>query len=227
MIAYVTAKQKDRRLFWCWYVPGLIYTLLAHFATDTGILTVSASYMIPSAASILLTWQAVYQQSRESWKRNLRSLCYIFLAVLFLACIYLRMVYVWGDEHMPYLTAKLEEGPLKGIHTSQENESLYQNVLDDMEDLQLTEEDRLFVVGIAPWMYLNTDAECAAYSTWMTQETDPLIPLYYELHPEKLPTVIYCYGYDESMLDTEFAVSFTEQGYETSMMRQGLVFKYR
>lgn len=227
MIAYVTAKQKDRRLFWCWYVPGLIYTLLAHFATDTGILTVSASYMIPSAASILLTWQAVYQQSRESWKRNLRSLFYIFLAVLFLACIYLRMVYVWGDEHMPYLTAKLEEGPLKGIHTSQKNEILYQNVLDDMEDLQLTEEDRLFVVGIAPWMYLNTDAECAAYSTWMTQETDPLIPLYYELHPEKLPTVIYCYGYDESMLDTEFAVSFTEQGYETSMMRQGLVFKYR
>lgn len=59
---------------------------------------------------------------------------------------------------MPYLTAKLEEGPLKGIHTSQENEILYQNVLDDMEDLQLTEEDRLFVVGIAPWMYLNTDA---------------------------------------------------------------------
>lgn len=227
MIAYVTAKQKDRRLFWCWYVPGLIYTLLAHFATDTGILTVSASYMIPSAASILLTWQAVYQQSRESWKRNLRSLFYIFLAVLFLACIYLRMVYVWGDEHMPYLTVKLEEGPLKGIHTSQENEILYQNVLDDMEDLQLTEEDRLFVVGIAPWMYLNTDAECAAYSTWMTQETDPLIPLYYELHPEKLPTVIYCYGYDESMLDTEFAVSFTEQGYETSIMRQGLVFKYR
>lgn len=56
MIAYVTAKQKDWRLFWCWYVPGLIYTLLAHFATDTGILTVSASYMIPSAASILLTW---------------------------------------------------------------------------------------------------------------------------------------------------------------------------
>ena len=76
-------------------------------------------------------------------------------------------------------------------------------------------------------MYLSTDAECAAYSTWMTQETDPLIPLYYELHPEKLPTVIYCYGYDESMLDTEFEVSFTEQGYETSMMRQGLVFKYR
>ena len=128
---------------------------------------------------------------------------------------------------MPYLTAQLEEGPLKGIHTSQENEILYQNVLDDMNDLQLTKDDRLFVVGIAPWMYLNTDAECAAYSTWMTQETDPLIPLYYELHPEKLPTVIYCYEYDESILDTEFAQSFLDKGYVVENMRRGIVLTNR
>ena len=220
LVAYATAEKRDHRLFWCWYVPGLVYTVLAHFATDTGILTVSASYMIPSAASILLIWQAVK-------RRNVRILFCGFLAVQFLACIYLRMVYVWGDEHMTYLTAVLEEGPLKGIHTSPENETLYQNVLDDMEELQLTKEDRLFVVGIAPWMYLNTDAECAAYSTWMTQETDPLIPLYYEFHPEKLPTVIYCYGYDESILETEFAASFTDRGYEVSTLRQGLVFTCR
>lgn len=111
---------------------------------------------------------------------------------------------------MPYLTAQLEEGPLKGIHTSQENEILYQNVLDDMNDLQLTKEDRLFVVGIAPWMYLNTDAECAAYSTWMTQETDPLIPLYYKLHPEKLPTVIYCYEYVKAFSTRVCPVIFRE-----------------
>ncbi len=74
IIAYVTTKQKDRRLFWCWYVPGLFYTLLAHFATDTGILTVSAAYMIPSAASILLVWNAIEQQSHNlcrQWSRGL------------------------------------------------------------------------------------------------------------------------------------------------------------
>lgn len=227
IIAYVTTEKRDQQLFWCWYVPGLFYTLLAHFATDTGILTVSAAYMIPSAASILLVWNAIREQDHNLCRQVVRGLFCLLLFLQFTSCLYLRMVYVWGDEHMPYLTAQLEEGPLKGIHTSQENEILYQNVLDDMNDLQLTKEDRLFVVGIAPWMYLNTDAECAAYSTWMTQETDPLIPLYYKLHPEKLPTVIYCYEYDESILDTEFAQSFLEKGYVVENMRRGIVLTNR
>ena len=67
-----------------------------------------------------------------------------------------------GDEKLPKLTVAAEEGPLKEIHTSEENSLLYEDVMQDMEDLQLTREDKLFVVGIAPWMYLNTEAECAA-----------------------------------------------------------------
>ena len=120
-----------------------------------------------------------------------------------------------------------EEGPLKGIHTSEENSLLYKDVMQDMEDLQLTREDKLFVVGIAPWMYLNTEAECAAYSTWETLETDPLIFTYYEVRPEKQPTVIYCYDYDESILDTEFGSAFLNKGYEPMMMRRGLVLLRR
>ncbi len=227
LIAYMTTEKKDRQLFWCWYLPGLFYTIPAHFATDTGILTVSASYMIPSAASILLIWKAIREQDHALCKNAVRGLFCVLLVLQFTSCLYLRMVYVWGDEHMPYLTSVLEEGPLQGIHTSPENETLYQDVLNDMDDLQLTKEDKLFVIGIAPWMYLNTDAECAAYSTWMTQETDPLIPLYYELHPEKLPTVIYCYEYDESILDTEFAQSFLDKGYVVETMRRGIVLTNR
>ena len=137
------------------------------------------------------------------------------------------MTYVWGDEKLPKLTVAAEEGPLKGIHTSEENSLLYEDVMQDMEDLQLTREDKLFVVGIAPWMYLNTEAECAAYSTWETLETDPLIFTYYEVRPEKQPTVIYCYDYDESILDTEFGTAFLNKGYKPMMMRRGLVLLRR
>lgn len=223
LTAYVVAEKKDRKLFYGWYVPGLFYTVLAHFATNTGILTVSASYMIVSAASMLLIWQAV----KEVDKKPL-YLCFgAILAVQFLACVWQRVIYVWGDEHLEYLTCELTEGPMKGIHTSAENEHLYVDVLQDMEDLQLTKEDKLFVVGIAPWMYLNTEAECGAYSTWETLETDPLIPIYYEIRPEKLPTVIYCYEYEDSILDTEFAYEFINMGYEPRTMRRGIVLERR
>ncbi|MCC8140353.1 MAG: hypothetical protein LIO67_08690, partial [Lachnospiraceae bacterium] len=221
-IAYLVARERDRRLFWGWYAPGLLYTLIAHFATNTGIQIVSASCMIASAASILLLCEALREEC--GWKKNF---LWILLTVQFAACFYQRIIYVWGDEHLAYLTETLEEGPLKGIHTSVENALLYEEVLTDMEELALTGEDKLFVVGIAPWMYLNTDAECAAYSTWETLETDSLIAVYYELHPEKLPTVIYCYEYDESILDTDFAQAFLDMGYEVQTMRHGIVLTSR
>lgn len=224
LIAYVVSGTKDRRLFYGWYIPGLVYTLMAHFATNTGILTVSASYMIVSAASILLIWKEMMEQADQKF---LRALICALLAVQFTACIWQRITYVWGDEHLEYLDHQLEEGPLKGIHTSGDNQELYKEVLQDMKDLELTVGDRLFVVGIAPWMYLNTDAECAAYSTWETLETDPLIEVYYEIRPEKLPTVIYCYGYDESILETDFAYEFINRGYESHAMRRGMVLERR
>jgi hypothetical protein len=219
LIAYMVTEKKDRRLFFGWYVPGLFYTLLAHFATDTGILTVSASYMIVSASSILLIGKALEEQ-RDGW---LRYLAAALLVIQFVGCIGQRLIYVWGDEHLPYLTVQMTEGPLKGIYTSEENEKLYTEVMQDMEELQLTSEDKLFIVGIAPWMYLNTEAGCAAYSTWETSADDPLIPIYYEIRPENLPTVIYFYEEDENILETELADDFINKGYEVQTMRHGIV----
>ena len=230
-IAYLTAEKKDRYLFWGWFVPGVFYTLLAHFATNTGILTMSASCVIPSAASLVLIGQHMKDASMMQKRNRKESVCVTVLAVLiavqFAGGIWQRVTYVWGDDKLPSLTVTAEKGPLKGIHTSEENMLLYEDVMQDMEDLQLTKEDKLFVVGIAPWMYLNTDAECAAYSTWETLETDPLILVYYEIRPEKQPTVIYCYDYDESILDTEFGIAFLDKGYEPVMMRRGLVLLRR
>ena len=210
----------------------------------------SASCMIPSAASLVLIGQHIKAGNAEKLidngqteyletddasmmqkQRKNESVCITVLAVLIAVQvaggIWQRVTYVWGDEKLPKLTVAAEEGPLKGIHTSEENSLLYEDVMQDMEDLQLTREDKLFVVGIAPWMYLNTEAECAAYSTWETLETDPLIFTYYEVRPEKQPTVIYCYDYEESILDTEFGTAFLNKGYEPMMMRRGLVLLRR
>lgn len=224
LIAFLVSEKKDYRLFGLWYLPGLLYTLLAHFATNTGILTVSASYAVPAAASVLLFCKAVKEQGGIRW---LYFLTVILFTVQFAAGISQRIVYVWGDEHLPYLNQRLAEGPLKGIRTTAENKTLYEEVLLDMEELALTSEDKLFVIGIAPWMYLNTEAECAAYSTWETLETDPLIPVYYGIRQEKLPTVVYCYEYDESILETEFAYYFINRGFTSSVMRHGVVLQRR
>lgn len=222
-VAYAVSEKKDRRLFWAWYVPGVFYTLLAHYASNTGIYAVTAACMLPGTASVLLIWKAMEERAAV-W---LRALLCLTLAVQFAGGIWQRMTYVWGDEHLEYLDTRLDKGPMKGIYTTEENAVLYRDVLRDMDDLALTPQDRLFVVGIAPWMYLYTDAECASHSTWETLETDPLIRIYYELHPEKLPTVVYFYKYEEDVLETDLARYFEDLGYVPADARQGVVLERR
>ena len=142
----------------------------------------------------------------------------------------------WNREELAFLTdffaplgqvVFLTPQEVKGALAVSCSNQMLTEVLLDMEELALTSEDKLFVIGIAPWMYLNTEAECAAYSTWETLETDPLIPVYYEIRREKLPTVVYCYEYDESILETEFAHYFINMGYEPGAMRHGIVLLNR
>jgi len=224
LIAFLLTKNKDRLLFFGWYVPGLLYTLLAHFATDTGIYTVSASYMLAGTASVLLIWKCMEECLQL---RLVKILVYSLFAIQFISCVWQRITYVWGDEHLEYLTCEIEEGPLKWIYTSKENKQLYNEVLQDMSDLNLTEKDKLAVIGIAPWMYLNTEAKCGASSTWETLENDPNIPIYYKIRQEKLPTVIYFYEYENDILDSEISIDFLNLGYQSSVLRHGVVLQRR
>ncbi len=224
LTAYAVTKRRDRRLFYGWYLPGLLFTLVAHFASNTGILAVSAAYMVASAASLLLIVQAMRELGGSGC---LKIVVMALFAVQLLACVWQRVTFVWGDASLGELTCRIPEGPLKGIRTTAENLELYEDVMRDMEELRLTKEDKLFVVGIAPWMYLNTEAECASHSTWETLETDPLILTYYELRPHKLPTVVYFYEYDESVLETELANAFLDMGYEADRARRGIVLQCR
>ena len=221
-IAYLISEKKEYRIFYVWYLPGLIFTMLAHFATDTGILSVSASYMIAAAASILLICQAVKEQVT---KKSIVFLVVILFAMQFITCVWQRVTSVWGDDILTNLTYEMPSGPMKGIRTTEENAKSYLDVMKDIDELEMTQEDRLLVLGVSPWIYLYTDAECGAYSTWEMVETDPLLVTYYQFHPEKMPTVIYCHLYDETFLETSFAQKFMDVGYEVMYGRQGIVLK--
>lgn len=70
------------------------------------------------------------------------------------------MTYDWGDERGWKLTAQMKRGPLKNVFTTPEMAEWYGKVLDEIDRLDLTEKDELMVVGVAPWIYLYTDAGC-------------------------------------------------------------------
>lgn len=218
--AYFVTRKKERRLFYGWYLPAMIFTMIVQYATDTGIVNISASYSLCSYPGLMF----VSRWLKEVWgmegnrQRLLRgagsiAVCAV-VCLQFLGTFYLRMNYACGDDKMPLLTKKMERGPLKGVYTTPETAGWYEEVLLELDALQMTERDRLLVVGVAPWIYIYADAECGSYSTWQVYEESIQLHDYYTLHPDKFPNVIYMAHWADKFLDCELAVPFKERGYE-------------
>ena len=131
------------------------------------------------------------------------------------------MIYVWGDDPLPALTARMEEGPMKGIYTTKENQELYTETLSDIQSLGLTKDDRLLVAGLAPWIYLDVDARVASYTTWEIPVQENLLARYYE-QAHEMPDLVYIPELIEEPLETKLAKYFTEAGYTSIEMKRGV-----
>lgn len=228
--AFILTKDKDKRLFYCCFLPALLYTMITQYATDTGIVTISVAYGICSMFSVMFIWDCGKEVlAFQPASFGLRSLGVGFLAlalaVQFAGTFYLRMTFAWGDDKTWRLDTRMERGPLKGVYTVKEQAEEYELVLEELDALALTEEDEILVVGIAPWIYLYADAGCGSYSTWQVYEESTQLTDYYALHPDKFPTVVYMMHWGESFMECPLADPFKERGYEVLYLERGIVMQ--
>lgn len=222
--AYLLTKKKDRRLLCCWFIPAVLFTMVVQYATNTGIVTISAAYSVTSILSVIFLWDWACEQELQ---RSRIALGVILLTILiqFAGTFYLRMTYAWGDNKMYLLNTQMERGPLKNVYTTKEMAEEYALVLNELDSLNLTKEEHLLVVGVAPWIYLYTDAGCGSYSTWQVHENSTQLFAYYELHPDKLPDVIYMMHWGEDFMASDLAVPFFQAGYEVLELERGTVMQ--
>ena len=117
----------------------------------------------------------------------------------------------------------MERGPLKGVHTAPDVAQWYQTVLGDIDSLKLTQEDKLMIVGVAPWIYVYVDAQCGSYSTWQVHENSTYLFPYYEVHPDKIPNVIYMEQWADRFLESDLAKPFERWEYVCIEKEAGMV----
>lgn len=227
--AYMLTQKRDRRLFFCWYLPALFYTMVVQYATNTGIVMVSSAYGISTFASVILIGDLCKEiRWQGCWDSGKKVLFIFLLSVLCIQCagtLYLRMSFALADDKTWRLNAHMDRGPLKGIYTSEDQAREYEQVLKELDTLSLTKEDQLLVVGIAPWIYLYAEAGCGSYSTWQVDENTTQLSAYYELHPDKFPTVIYMMHWGEDFMKSPLAQPFWERGYVVTQMERGIVME--
>lgn len=217
---FAISKKKNARLFFGWIVPAFLYTFCVQLATDTGILAVSAATIVASAGGVLLIADAwVAEGLSKKWKfvtAAVLTVCFLLLGGLF---IYQRLVFTWWSAPVAECTEIVGRGPAKGIRTTAEDLEWYENALNEIDSLNLKEDDHLLIMEHASWLYLYADVPVATYSFWSVGEENYL-DAYYELYPNKRPTVVYTSDV-EDVLNKKYVKQFLEEGYELTEYDSG------
>ena len=219
------SRKKNWKLLGCWVIPAFMYTFGVQFATDTGILAVSAATIVASAGSTLMLAEAIREEAKYipnivvKWLAILIVMLNILQAALFM---YQRVFYTWWGDPIEQCTELIEEGPAKGIRTSKEDLEEYKTGLAEIDQLRLSESDRLLILEHATWLYLYADVPVATYSFWAVGEEN-FLDEYYLLYPEKTPTVVYVWDEDD-VYEKDYINKFLEKNYELTEFDSGNVF---
>lgn len=227
LLCFRLLRKKDYRYLGLWFVPGVLYSLCSHFASDTGILCITSCYVLSSSVSALFLTQFI-QEQREAlgkWGRG-AAVCAALLLMLQLGisgC--LRITFFYNEAPLSELTEKVTDGPAKGLYTTSGMAEFHSERVRELESLQLTEQDVLLVMNMEPWAYLCTDAAVANYTCW-GEFYDSLYDVYQFFFPRKTPTVVYCTDYEESMREKpELMQRYLDAGYEMTDLGTSVVLR--
>lgn len=223
LTAYIVSKKKLSKVFYIWYLPGMVYPFIVQITSNTGPLAVSAAFVTAGAASVFLA--AVWAMEQEN--KLLKNILYAVVVLQLVIMLFLRITYVWVDSPLSELTTKVERGAAKGLYTTEATARYYEEMYDDLDSLNMTEDDGLLIVGSEPLLYLYADKKVASYSTWQVYTNETRLYRYYEIHEGegKFPTVVYCAEADETIFDSILVEKLLlPMGYEWKQLEHGIAF---
>lgn len=189
--AFAVRTEENKRCLWFGILPGFVTLFSVLLITNMNV-NVSMAKMYTGV--IAAAWMAGKRYESGRMRAGLerimlRAGILVFLAGLFVCKLVQMRVTGCGEVTVLAPMKRIEEGPAKGIYMLEDTATV---LADDYEVLteQLSAEDKLLYIGNENIVYLWTEAQVATPSTQGTNAYNEMYLRYYEMHPEKIPTVI-------------------------------------
>lgn len=181
-----------------WLAVGYLFYICEYLATDTEILSSSASLIVSVIPSLALLLGLVDSDNSNNSYKFMRILCYV-LGFMYASCLLiLRITFVWGDSSLTELNYKIDKGLAKGILTTKESADKYYYAMDVIEEADIVHSDELLILPMNPMYYYLADASCASPYVFRFEVSTEELDNYYVVNPGKLPTIIIAYKDDDS-----------------------------
>lgn len=193
-VCFILTENKNKKLFYCMWLPGLIANGIQYLASDLHLSTLWVLTISNIAGVFFLKDFIAEIKLNEEHTNNLHKVCQslicagICLQLIFQCCIYLIGRTVNINEYI-----ELQRGPYSGLLLEEQNYNRNNSIMDDLDIIKArtSPDDPVLIISEFSWMYLYTERPFATYSAWQPSlEMDRLID-YFAINPEKKPKYIY------------------------------------
>lgn len=177
-------EYRERKLEKYFLYTGIAFAIPWILGSNVGQRVIHMGILIMDVWAAAIVYDNVRVETK--WKKTIMIMP-LYILVLVLGII--RFCDIYRDGFITELNSRIEIGIMKGIYTEDLRASAYESAVDCLKK-NTNKSTLLAVAGCNPWAYLDSEAQCAAYSPW-EMEGDALLKEYYEMFPEKIPTVIF------------------------------------
>ena len=194
--AYILTENKNKKLFYCMWLPSAIATIIQYLASDMH-LSVMWTLIIGNIAGVFFIKDILCELREDNKntekKKSIYKPCLALLTIgICLQLTFQCTLYVIGRTvKSDYI--KLQTGPYAGLMLNEKATDTTQAMLQDMDIIkEMTYEDEpVLVISEFSWMYLYLDRPFATYSAWQPYVETQRLRKYYRNNPSKTPEYIY------------------------------------
>lgn len=190
--AFFMTEKPDKPMFYGVFLPGLVYSLTMHYASNTGFRAIATGLSVSAVASISLLWDcAAGFVLAKHHKLNLSARAAAALALTL-------AIGVLGYPCVRYITSKIpfektaveiRQGPAAGLFVSHKVAGQYQTVYDIIREYA-SGEGNLIITRLAPWAYMASSMRCGAPTTWRVRFNEDRLAAYLSTFPDRRPDLV-------------------------------------
>lgn len=199
IICYSIVEHKEdvsKKLFYGIYLPGIIFSMVFHMASNTGLDAMTVGFVLCGIASPGIIFKSILDIRWESVKVSKGVWCGVImvgLAVL-LQFGWLRFFSVYRDDKIVNLTEIIEQGPAKNLYTTKEHKEQYDNIVSTIKNTYADDVGGTVVfTELVPWAYLCVNSSYGAPSPcrfWGGLD-EVRLKEYYKNMPDKFPDYVF------------------------------------
>lgn len=164
-------------------LPGLGFGFVWIIGSNVGMRVFNMGFLLADVWALKVIWEDG-RYFAGKWRRS------VVIFILFGVLLMNRFFDVYRDNPIWDMDARIEVGSMKGIFTSSERKYEYEILVENLAEYT-SNEDRIAVPGLNPWIYLEAPAKCGSYSVWNVNFGDARNWIYYEKYPKNFPNVIF------------------------------------